>query len=225
MRHQENKQPISISNQVALRSRAEKIVSREASFMNGMPVREEETVLLHNLRVHQIQLEMQNEELQRARLESDKVRDQYHKLFDLAPVGFILVNAKGMILKANHTVAYMLGVKHSQLARTPLLPFIGQRHRNLYLGRFSAFFAKPENKNIVLQLVRSKGSFFWGRITGQRLKGSEVFGETCREPDCLLISITDITDQMRLQEKLTAVQRELDQIFNAAVPVCLIGTD
>ena len=66
--------------------------------------------MLHDLRVHQIELETQNEELRRAHVELDATRARYFDLYDLAPVGYCTLSAKGLILQSNLTAATLLGV-------------------------------------------------------------------------------------------------------------------
>ena len=58
-------------------------------------------VMLHELHVHQIELETQNEELRRAQLELDASRARYFDLYDLAPVGYCTVSAQGLLLQTS----------------------------------------------------------------------------------------------------------------------------
>lgn len=66
--------------------------------------------LLHELQVHQIELEMQNEELRRAQSALDVERARYFDLFELAPVGYLSLGEGGKVLEVNLTAASMLGV-------------------------------------------------------------------------------------------------------------------
>ncbi len=55
--------------------------------------------------MHQIELEMQNEELQRSQTELENARARYFNLYDLAPIGYVTLSEKGLILEANLTAA------------------------------------------------------------------------------------------------------------------------
>lgn len=65
--------------------------------------------MIHELRVYQIELEMQNEELRRMQGELGASQARYFDLYDLAPVGYVTVNEKGLIFEANLTAATLLG--------------------------------------------------------------------------------------------------------------------
>jgi diguanylate cyclase (GGDEF)-like protein/PAS domain S-box-containing protein len=81
--------------------------------------RESARATLHELRVHQVELEMQNEELRQAKDALDASRARYVDLYDLAPVGYCSVNEGGLITQANLTLASLLGVTRSTLAMQP----------------------------------------------------------------------------------------------------------
>jgi PAS domain-containing protein len=80
--------------------------------------------LLHELRVHQIEMEMQNEELRRAQKALDASRTPYFELYALAPAGYLTLSEAGVILEANLTAATLLGVIRSTLVRQPMTRFI-----------------------------------------------------------------------------------------------------
>jgi len=79
--------------------------------------------VLHDLRVHQIELEMQNEELRRTQADLEASRARYFDLYDLAPVGYFTISERGLILEANLTAATLLGVARGALIKQPLTRF------------------------------------------------------------------------------------------------------
>ena len=80
--------------------------------------------LIHELEVHQIELEMQNEELRRTQLELNESRNKYYDLYDLAPVGYFLLDQKGRILEVNLAGADLLGIERGSLIKKKFSQFI-----------------------------------------------------------------------------------------------------
>ena len=110
-----------------LRKQAEEIALEEEdpSPENNDGMSPEETrQMLHELRVHQIELEIQNEELRRAQTGLEAARARYFDLYDLAPVGYCAISEKGLILEANLTAATMLGMARDALVKQPFNRFI-----------------------------------------------------------------------------------------------------
>lgn len=107
-----------------IRRQAEQLVSILPGSDEEKPFTEEMGWLIHELRVHQVQLEMQNEELRKSLIELDGLRQQYFNLYDLAPVSYITINENGLILKANISAARLLGVDRRDLVMQPIAQFI-----------------------------------------------------------------------------------------------------
>ena len=109
-----------------LRRRAEELWRKQAADRRnpaqpGADIPLEEALnLLHELEVHQIELEMQNEELRRVQEELATSRARYFDLYDLAPVGYLTLSEEGLILEANLTAANLLGLERSELVKRPL---------------------------------------------------------------------------------------------------------
>jgi len=100
-----------------LRVRAESRLKEGASKSrkSGDATLEETQRLVHELQVHQIELEMQNEELQRTRAEAEAGQRRYSDLYDFAPVGYLTLDSDGAIQKVNLTGARLLGTERSRL--------------------------------------------------------------------------------------------------------------
>src|ERR1035437_1659818 len=108
------------SAEQSLRRRAEDSAREKAAQSpKSLPTLSSEATqqLLHELQVHQIELEMQNDELRRTQLQLDAARAHYFDLYDLAPVGYCTVSEQGLILEANLTAASLLGMPRSALDR------------------------------------------------------------------------------------------------------------
>ena len=74
--------------------------------------------LIHELQVHQIELEMQNEELKTAHQQAYEAIQKYVELYDYAPSGYLTLSKEGDILELNYSAAAMLGKNRSQLNNT-----------------------------------------------------------------------------------------------------------
>jgi len=125
----------------SLRQKAEERL-RAGKMKNAAPLTDMETKrLLHELQVHQVELEMQNEELQQARAELEKVLERYTELYDFAPVGYITLDRNGMIRKVNLSGAGLLGADRSQLMNRRFDLFLSEESRpafNAFLQRLLA---------------------------------------------------------------------------------------
>lgn len=114
----------------ALRDRAEERIGAEpplggAAVFDGIEARR----LVHELEVHQMELEIQNEELRAARAETERLLARYTELFDFAPIGYASLSPSGAILAINHAGAALLGLERARLVGKPLATFIAPRDR------------------------------------------------------------------------------------------------
>lgn len=117
-----------IQKQKELRNQAkERLVDNKPS--ERPPEDNDPRKLLHELHVHQVELEMQNEELRRAQLELEESRILYRDLYDLAPIGYCTLDDEGLILQANLTAATLLGVAREALVKQPIRRFIAKEDR------------------------------------------------------------------------------------------------
>jgi PAS domain S-box-containing protein len=116
---------------------------------------------LHELRVHQIELEMQNGELRRAQVELDTVRARYFDLYDLAPVGYFTISEKGLILEVNFTCATLLGVARAALVNQPITRFILKEDQDIYYLLLKQLLRTGEPQSCELRMMKTDGAVFW----------------------------------------------------------------
>ncbi|NNJ11321.1 PAS domain S-box protein [Chloroflexales bacterium ZM16-3] len=143
------------------RRRAETLISAEdeAPALSQSP---EE--MLHELQVHQIELELQNEELRRAQQDLESTRARYFDLYDLAPVGYITLNAQGMIQEANLTAATMLKVPRSALLSQPLGQFVAPVDQDSYYLYRRALIREGGPQVCELRMLQLDHAPFWARL-------------------------------------------------------------
>ena len=107
----------------SLRKRAENILSQKPQDLRKIPVKDIKR-LIHELDVHQIELDMQNEELRRQQAESDEAKNRYRDLYDFAPVGYFTFDPDGRIAEVNLTGARLLGLPRSRLIGRSFSQFV-----------------------------------------------------------------------------------------------------
>ena len=146
-----------------LRRRAEKMLQKEHGAIDDIASVDMQK-LVHELRVHQIELEMQNDELRRIQQELEASRDMYFDLYDLAPAGYLTINEKGIILKANLSAGELLGRERSHLVGRPLTRFIHREDQDIYYLCHRQLLARRVPQKCEIRMLRKNGVSFWVRI-------------------------------------------------------------
>jgi PAS domain S-box-containing protein len=178
-----------------LRKRAEEAVQGQPEDAWELS-QEEMQHLIHELRVHQIELEMQNEELRRAQLEMEASRNRYSDLYDFAPVGYLTTSEKGLILEANLTMCNMLGVVRGRLIGKPIYSFITKESQNIYYLHRQKLFETKDKQTWELALLKRDGSQFDAQLECIVIEDDE--GNITQT----LTAITDISDRKRAEDEL-----------------------
>ncbi len=129
--------------------------------------------MMHDLLVHEIELEMQNEELRESQLALDLVRARYFELYDLAPVGYFTVNEAGLITQANLTAASLLGVDRAALIRKPLSRFIVKADQDIYYLHRKKLLESGEPLACELRMLKSDGTAFWVQLGATAAQDAE----------------------------------------------------
>jgi signal transduction histidine kinase/ActR/RegA family two-component response regulator len=184
-----------------LRARAEKLLGRSPESLYDLD-KIEVKELVEELRIHQIQLEMQNEDLRRSHSELEKAREQYFDLYNNAPVGYLISDGFGNISSVNQKLAEMLNTTKTELLRHGFTPFLAQENRDFFYihcrkviqsenGHASEIeLTLPENRNTFLR--------FDSVLLNRRLPDDQ---KTIRT------TINDLTEQKRLQNQISQNQK------------------
>jgi two-component system, cell cycle sensor histidine kinase and response regulator CckA len=154
--------------------------------------------LVHELQVHQVELEAQNDELRRVQQELEAARARYFDLYDLAPVGYLTLSEDGLILETNLTAATLLGAPRGALIKQPLTRSIVPEDQDIYYLHRKKLFETGTPQVCEIKMARSDGAQFWARLEAQT--GQDGPGGT---PSCRVV-LSDISRQKEVEEALRA---------------------
>lgn len=181
----------------ALRARAEALLA-ERSDGPGVALPEDMEQLFQELEIHQLELELQHEEVQRHQAEVEVLERRYRDLFEAAPFGYLTLDAAGRILSANATANAILGVPQDQLTGGSLASFVDPGSQDAFhLFRVSV----PGAEAIVetrLTLQAPDGRCFPARLRATRVEGPE---------EALRLALLDLGAEEQRDRELEAARR------------------
>jgi len=156
--------------------------------------------LFHSLRVHQIELEMQNEELRRARLDLEIAKARYFDLYDLAPVGYCTLDDQGVILEANFSATNLLGTVRNAVVKQKLTRFILEDDQDVYYLHRRRLSETREAQSCELRLVRPDKTSFWAHLDSSDTldaDGAPVYR----------VVMSDVSERKRAEEEKQRLER------------------
>jgi PAS domain S-box-containing protein len=202
-------------DRLKLRAEAEARFARDSGHVGSGPPTSE---LLHELQVHQIELEMQNEELRRTQVALEVSRDRYVDLYDFAPIGYFTVSDAGLIEDANLTAAALLGVDRAKLRGRRFAAFVIPESVANWGSLLSEVRSDAEPHSCDLALQRSAGPVFAGHVSCQR-SGVVGDGGTMR------VVLTDISRRKHAEDALRDGEERMRSIVTSmAEGVVVQGT-
>ena len=163
---------------------------------------------LHELRVHQIELEMQNEELRQSRAELEASHERYFDLFDLAPVGYFTLSQDAVILEANLTGAELLGVPRSSLVDRSFTRFIPSDDQDDYYHHRRAVVNAGSPATCELRMERADGSIFHALL-------ESVPSLPVDDQAAFRTVVSDITARTRAAAERLLLEKRLRQVEKA----------
>ena len=165
--------------------------------------------LIHELQVHQIELEMQAEELRKSHLALEKSRDKFFDLYDFAPTGILTLSEKGLIVEVNLTGSTLLGVERCKLVRIRFSTFVAPEDRDQWYLYITNLLRQEEKQCCTLLLKLTDGSAFPARLEGVRLGSGGIQTEA-------RIAFSDITDMKKAEEALQRTNEYLNNLCDHA---------
>jgi signal transduction histidine kinase len=183
-----------------LRSSAEKKLRAERAEKSLVRSSPDTQRLVQELQVHQIELEMQNAELLRARLEGEAALNRFTELYDFAPVGYFSIDQQGLIQEVNLMGAAMLGAVRSRLLQRRWQAFVAPTSRPIVDAFLKNVFANPGKKACEALLLTTTDAPFWADLQAVSKVWPDGEGKWCR------LAISDIDALKRGEEAQRTVQ-------------------
>jgi len=197
-----------------LRARAEeKILKGSEPEIDKSPA-DESANLVHELLTHQIELELQNDELIKIQQELGEKNLEYTKLYDQAPAGYLTLNKEGHILQANLTIAEMLGIDRKRLLKCRLSRFIASNFQDSFYLHQQNVIETRAKQSCELLIHTKAGDSFWINMESVGVENSEAGYTEFRHV------ITDISKRKLVEERNVLLTEAIE-----ASPTALIITD
>ena len=223
------KKPDGSTKGAALRLQAEELLRATRRDVAAMPVKDVQQ-LVHELQVHQIELEMQNEELRRAQMELEAARDRYMDLYDFSPVGHLTLDTHGTIVEANLRSGTLLGINRKELIGQPLARLFVSADQDIFHRHCQQVLKTGTRQTCELHLRKNVGASCWvyleslavheepGRITHWRTALLDVsdrkFAELAlSESEARLQAILDHSPSLIFLKDLKGRYLEVNQQF------------
>lgn len=200
-----------------LRKRAEASI-RAPDFSKAPLEFEDSLQLIHELQTFQVELELQNDELQRSQQELMNAQTRYTDLYDFAPVGYITLNLKRMILNANHTLSDMLLIDKRDILDHPLSDFILFEDQDIFYRYWRTLSTPTPRQFCELRLKKKDGTPFAVQLE------STLFSSAGSDIKQYHTVIIDITQRKQTEKELELLRNYLSNIIDS-MPSVLIGVD
>jgi PAS domain S-box-containing protein len=188
-----------------LRRRAEERLRSKKAQLQPSRSKESAERLVHELEVHQIELEMQNAELRRAQEEIELSRNKYTELYDFAPIGYFTFDTRGLILEVNIAGAQLLGTERRLLANKPFISFVaGADEKKIFSNHLESVLQRQGMNKCEIRIKGKDGKVIHGQLQSVALDTIEG------KDGYILCSIVDSTVGKQLGEELQKAHNKLE---------------
>ncbi|CAG0959781.1 MAG: PAS domain S-box protein [Candidatus Methanoperedens sp.] len=197
---------VELEKSETLRKQAERALKGRTADLQKLSTKDVQH-LVHELQVHQIELEMQNEELRRTQSELEDSRNRYYKLYDFAPIGYFTFDKNGLIIEVNLTGANILGIERSLLIKKLFSLYIDFSSRNVFYLHLRQVFKANTRQNCEVKLVDKNKNKFDVQLESLAVQDIKGNFSQCRT------AIIDVTERKKAEEAI----RESEERYRSLV--------
>ena len=173
--------------------------------ITGLRSASENQRLVHNLQVHQLELEMQNRELRDSQTELELTRDRYADLYDFAPLAYVTLDAKGHILEINLSGADLIGKPRTELVQLPFSLFLAASEYQHFFKYLKQVFDSDVKLSTDLRLKKSTDGFRSCYLESVAIRDTQGEATSCHT------AIIDVSERKRADDLLRLARDELEQ--------------
>jgi PAS domain S-box-containing protein len=156
-------------------------------------------------------LELQNVDLRQAQIEVEKLKDRYLDLYDYAPVGYLTLNDKGLILEANLTAVRLLGVERKSLTKIFLYQFICEEFMDTFYLYLQQVFQSQSQQTCEIKLTRKDGTVFHAQLESIAVPDESGHYIRCRT------ILSDITDRKLAEEAQSLLSTAIEHAAEGVI--------
>lgn len=158
--------------------------------------------LVQTLQTHQLELEMQNEELHLSRAKLKESQRRYFDLYDMAPIGYCTLSKEGLILEVNFTLASLFGCARHDLINKSIIKFIVKEDQDVYYLCAKKLFQTNLGLTCDLRMIKRDGSVFYAHAAASAEE---------RDPQNshVMLTINDVTESEKARKKIEQLNVDL----------------
>lgn len=175
-----------------LRKKAEELLKSSHTAIDESDLDVKTLKLIQELEVHQIELELQNDELMRAKIDAQNAADKYMELYDFAPSGYFTLSREGIILEVNLFGSQMIGKDRVRLRKTPFRIYISENTKSTFSKFLSNIFSSESKEVCELTFSPFGKPLIHAYVTGIATES----GEEC------ILTVVDITEYKKMESKV-----------------------